>query len=282
MNSMEQFYSSRSALDWLIELGRRITRLLIAIRLGKKGLTLWLFYDSPRTMRSYLWTKYSLDSCIRRDNTSDIGKRKENRLVRLCEDGIVKFCDIDHKLIDSFVDRLNIEHSSNYSSSLDFCEPFLHKVLQETGVLALITEYYGGTAYFRERPTLNVLVKGDAALNSKPSRVFHSDGYRQVSIMLLLNDLNEADIHMEYCVGSHLTQQHTYDRRRLRQELIEDSFIKKKVIGPRGSLFVFDTEGFHRGLYQLQEGSPEDYRLILHANFHPGIYDKLAFEQLGK
>ena len=93
--------------------------------------------------------------------------------------------------------------------------------------------------------------------------------------MILLNDLVEDSIHMEYCLGSHHQQEETYDRRRRVQENIRKNFDVKKLIGLRGTVFIFDTEGFHRGNYRLDVGSNADFRYMLHANFHPGIYKKI-------
>ena len=94
--------------------------------------------------------------------------------------------------------------------------------------------------------------------------------------MMLLNDINNSNIHMEYCLSSHKKQQLTYDRRRLNQELIDKAFKKFPLTEKKVLYFIFDTEGFHKGsLYFIYKGNPKDHRIIMHANFHPGIYEKI-------
>jgi hypothetical protein len=84
-----------------------------------------------------------------------------------------------------------------------------------------------------------------------PGNEWHSDRYRQVSAMLLISDVTEADTHMEYVVGSHKRSflfmregiQMSNEESRRRGEAAEEIFY---LTGPRGTLFLYDSTGVHR------------------------------------
>ena len=125
--------------------------------------------------------------------------------------------------------------------------------------------YYGRQPYFRNQPLIQkiALREGDAISNGQ----FHVDHLRQVSVMLLVNDITENDTHMEYCVGS--------NQRNLLMEGIEMDGERCKTLypkypvfkctGKKGTAFLFDTSGIHRANYQRNST-----RKILHLNFTTG------------
>lgn len=257
-----------------IELTRRIFRLFTVLKMGSKGIKLWFYYNSPKFVRTYLWKKNNLD-LSHLNNTFIKNSIFSDNLLELKDYGITKFAKIESSKLDSLLNTYHIDKTRNNTIHLSLDSDLVRSVIKDLKILEFLSEYYGGYAYLRENPTISCLVKNDPKLHHKPSRIYHSDGYRQVSLMMLLNDVNDSNIHMEYCLSSHKKQQLTYDRRRLNQELIDKAFKKFPLIGEKGSLFIFDTEGFHKGVYNLHKSNPKDYRVIMHANFHPGIYEKI-------
>lgn len=257
------------------EMIRIIARFFILLTKGGKGLKLFLYYNSPKFIRSFLWKFHNLSL----DHLTDSHLEKspfKAKLREFKENGVIKFAEFDRDFIDSVISEFNIDYSVNQSIDIDFKSHLLNTIIKDTMLVEFISDYYGSQAYLRENPTIQVLNKSDPALQKKPSKIFHADGYRQISFMLLLNDLSEEDIYMEYCISTHKKQQKTYDRRLLNQAAIEKSFSIFKLIEKKGAMFLFDTEGFHRGNYNLDLGSSKSYRVLMHANFHPGIYSKIS------
>lgn len=272
--STEQLYKPFSFRMIPIELTRRILRLFTVLKMGSKGIKLWFYYNSPKFVRTYLWKKNNLDISHLNDAFIKDSIFSDN-LLELKDYGITKFAKIESSKLDPLLNTYQIDKTRNNTIHLSLDSALVRSVIKDLKILEFLSEYYGGCAYLRENPTISCLVKNDPKLHDKPSRIYHSDGYRQVSLMMLLNDIDDTNIHMEYCLSSHKKQQLTYDRRRLNQEAISKTFKKFHLTGRKGSLFIFDTEGFHKGAYNLDKGKPEDYRIMMHANFHPGIYEKI-------
>lgn len=130
----------------------------------------------------------------------------------------------------------------------------------------VLLKYYARQPYYRNQPVIQkvALKSGQAPL---ANGLFHVDHLRQISVMLLVSDVTESDTHMEFCEGSH-------KRNLLREgiELTREECKSKfspypvfKCIGRKGTLFVFDTSGFHRANYIANST-----RKILHLNVNTG------------
>lgn len=162
------------------------------------------------------------------------------------------------------------------SHSVSFADRRLHEVLFDPEICGIVCNYYGRQAYYRDNPTVH---KERSHPGSTPliSGVFHSDAYRQISFMLLLSDLAESDTHMEFAKGSHHQRQPSYDRAHIDQAAVTREFDIAHVVGKKGTLYIFDTEGLHRGAYHTGTG-----REIFHVNITTGTlrftddkYDRL-------
>jgi hypothetical protein len=184
------------------------------------------------------------------------------------------YCAVEHELPATSPRRAS---GLQVSHAVSFSDRRLHEILFDPEICAIICNYYGRQAFYRDNPTVH---KERTDPGSKPliSGVFHSDSYRQISFMLLLCDLTEHDTHMEYAKGSHVHRQPSYDRTRIDQDAVLREFEIAHVIGSKGKLFVFDTEGLHRGAYH-RNGRRE----IFHVNITTGTwpftdekYDSLA------
>lgn len=152
---------------------------------------------------------------------------------------------------------------------LKFNSPRVDELFFNEGICSLLFHYYGRQPYYRN----NILLKTQEILSSHVKHFqgkFHVDGgLRQLSFMMLLNDITEQDTHMEYAIGSHQTEGHgTLDRFKYNDSDILTKYPIFKLIGKRGDFFLFDAgNGFHRAVYK--EGT---VRRILHMNVTSGGY----------
>lgn len=136
------------------------------------------------------------------------------------------------------------------SASISFADPVCKDLYLNDDLVRVLFKYYGRQPYHRNQPLLQkvALRPGQVALGNGN---FHVDHLYQISFMLLVSDVGDTDTHMEYCVGS--------NRRNMLAEGIEIPGDKCKTravgypifkcTGKRGTLFVFDTSGFHRANY---------------------------------
>jgi hypothetical protein len=231
--------------------------------------------EGHRIMRRMLWNHYAARSPGFRP--LPLSPRGESYLAALESRGIFESITDYSALADHIKERYFREVDALSSDSplrnigltishaVSFSDRELHSLLFDPELCAVLSNYYGRQPLYRDNPTVHRSVFFEGA-KLDGSAVYHSDGYRQISFMLLLNDLSETDTHMQYASGSHRTQQPTYDRSAIDQEAVEQTFEIVDLVGPKGTLYVFDTEGLHRGQYFVGTA-----RLIFHANVTTGV-----------
>lgn len=223
--------------------------------------------NSPKLLRSYYFKKY----CAQPFNPELDSACKvfglEEQLQEFRALGITKI-----EINTSDIDLLDKYLVKEDNCTVPFEDDFVSKLYNDYGIIELVSAYYGRQAKFREEAHIVIDEMTKYKHNPPPSDIFHSDSFRQVSVMILLNDITSNDIHMEYCEKSHLTQQQSYVRQYINQEQVRKSFNVKSLTGSRGSCYIFDTEGLHRGLYKEGFG----IRRIFHHNFHPGTYKSVS------
>lgn len=233
-----------------------------------------LLFSSPDFVRRIMWAYYITPS--RRYKPVALSASSQRHLEALKADGIVRFDRNFAALADHVRQRYLSPESAlpadaplrrnglEISHSVSFSDEVLHEVFFDSEICAIICNYYCRQAYYRDNPTVH---QERFTSDSMPlvSGVFHSDGYRQVSFMLLLSNLTLSDTHMEYAMGSHREQQPSYDRAEIDQATVPREFKIAHVVGRKGTLFIFDTEGLHRGAHQRN-----GLRQILHVNVTTG------------
>lgn len=226
--------------------------------------------DAPRSVRRWYFNKYCgvigekhLD-CVVKERLGDT-----EALQQLRELGIVKY-PISYAKEVELMGRSLFDFDSDHFS-LPFGHELPSSLYENGGLVDFVNAYYGRQCFFREAPTIHFDSMRDYQASPPPSDILHSDGYRQVSLMLLLADLDENHIHMEYCLKSHLRQPPTYRRERIDQGKARESWDVLSVLGKAGDLFIFDTEGLHRGCYEPGFKG----RQVFHQNFHPGVYPSI-------
>jgi hypothetical protein len=235
-----------------------------------------LLLSSPAFVRELAWRHYV--SPVPAYQPASLSPAAEAYVERLRQDGIValdrNFADLADYVRDRYFaasfelppDSPLRANGLQISHSVSLADTRLHDVLFDPEICAVVCNYYGRQAYYRDNPTVH---KERTARGSKPliSGVFHSDSYRQISFVLLLGDLTEADTHMEYAVGSHRHRQPSYDRAQIDQDAVSREFKLAHVVGRKGTLYIFDTEGLHRGAYHRDAS-----REIVHVNVTPGAW----------
>lgn len=202
----------------------------------------------------------------------------ESALAELRKNGVVKI-NRDFSAVADYINETYASPNNELSAdsslrdhgftvyrSIPLTDSKLFEILFDPDLCAMICHYYGRQAYYRDYPTVTKEVVNDAS-KKLISGVYHSDGFHQVSFMLLLNDLSMKDIHMEYAMGSHLDLQPSYNRWEIDQEQVAKEFQIAHVVGRKGSLFIFDSEGLHRRGYR-----PHSTRAVFQINITPGVY----------
>lgn len=170
-------------------------------------------------------------------------------------------------IVEDFNGRRDIETGQTLGCYLSFRDPKLAGLFLNPDLLGMLQRYYKRQPYYRNYPVINKIAF-DSQHRVDITGKFHRDGgWRQLSCMLLVTDVSLSDTHMEYAVGSHRSSMiKSLDRFSYDDKVIEDHFKLVPLIGPRGTLFVFDAgNGFHRACFKA--GS---VRKILHLNFTTG------------
>jgi len=131
----------------------------------------------------------------------------------------------------------------------------------------LLKNYYGKRFWLRNAPVLLADLKNHR-IEEKSQNLFHIDfAERQLTIMVLLDDVTEKSTYMEYIkksqknawVFKNITRERYKFKKKLNDELNKKDIFK--MIGKKGDIFIFDAgNGLHRAVYG-------DDRYILRFNF---------------
>lgn len=205
--------------------------------------------DGPQWVKRRLWRQYLTPDPAYQPVPLPTYQR---HLETLRSDGICfigGFEDSAAKL-RALLDQLGLTGYRRQDRVTDFefdaglSAPGLLPFLTHPELCGLICNYYGRQARYREHPMLVGMSEGAAGVERSSGRV-HCDGYRQLTIHLLLNDLTAADTHMVYYTGTH--REPKLDYTRVAREMTGDSALG---IGRAGTLVLFDSgSGYHQGRY---------------------------------
>lgn len=145
----------------------------------------------------------------------------------------------DYRRFDDVID---------YVVDVGFVVPEVMRLLCHPELCGLLCNYYGRQAYYREHPTVVAMSSGATGIDRSSSHV-HCDGYRQITMTLLLNDVTPSDTHLIYYRGTQAEPKINYER-------VADN--AKQVAGCEGilgtgragTLILFESgSGYHRGEY---------------------------------
>lgn len=152
---------------------------------------------------------------------------------------------------------------------LSFRDPLVAGPFLDPDLAGLCYNYLRRQPYYRNQPVVDIVVLDPKADPPEDVSPIHVDHLRQMSGMLLVSELTESTTHMEYYMGSHkrsLLKEGVY---KTRQECKDWAAAHPKalrpLIGPPGTLYVFDATAIHRRL--LVSGST---RKMFHWNITSG------------
>ena len=161
----------------------------------------------------------------------------------------------------------NQQGGTRASFSVSFKDKQLAPLLLSPDILGVFYHYYGRQPYYRNETFIHEMRY--AGVNPLNNGSFHTDQLKQVSMMLLVSDVTEADTHMELAVGSHrrpyLWDGISLDAQEATALLNERQYELMHCVGKQGTLFIFDSIAIHRAAYK-----PGTVRRILHANINTG------------
>lgn len=210
----------------------------------------------PSFYKRSLWKRY-----LTPDSSFDpipLNDEFQRYLARLREDGIViiegHFESVAVRL-RGLLDEMGLKGYRRSDKVNDFIVdiglvvPEVVHMLAHPQVCGLLCNYYGRQAYYREHPIIVASSAGAEGVDRTSSRV-HADGYRQITMQLLINDVTAEDSHLIYYAGSHKQPKFSVDREPSNKQLVE-GFRPVLGIGRAGTLVVFDSgSGYHCGKYE--------------------------------
>lgn len=168
-------------------------------------------------------------------------------------DEIVAFLK-DKDLITVGGDRFTLDKPGNdatlasVSTLTTLSSPYILQLMNDPEVLAIAAAYLGC------EPTIScVRIDWYSPSAGEPAQVqkFHRDydDWRFIKLFIYLTDVTDDSGPHEYVQGSHLRSGRlratTFDETELRKQYGQDDLVK--VCGPRGTSFMVDTYGIHRG-----------------------------------
>lgn len=165
--------------------------------------------DGPAFYKRRLWKRYlTADPAFQ---PIPLGPAFQQHLETLREDGIVTikglFVDTAAR-VREFLDAMQLtgyrrqDEVTDFFVDLGFVIPEVMRLLCHPELCGLLCNYYGRQAYYREHPSVEGMSAGAQGVDRTSSHV-HCDGYRQITIFLLVNDVSPADTHLIYYRGTH-------------------------------------------------------------------------------
>jgi hypothetical protein len=235
---------ARFAYRYAAHFGDRFTRAAIAATEG------------PAFYKRSLWKRYlTPDPAFQ---PIPLGPQFQRYLEQLREEGMVAITghfEETAQRLRELLGELELTRHRRMDSVTDFeidvglSQPAVLRMLAHPELCGLFCNYYGRQAYYREHPLLLGMSAGAAGVDRSSSRV-HCDGYRQITLHLLVNDVSAEDTHLIYYTGTHKQPKLDYTR------VPENSNLVAKVptklgTGRAGTLTVFDSgSGYHAGEYK--------------------------------
>jgi hypothetical protein len=145
----------------------------------------------------------------------------------------------NHRRLDDVID---------YEIDLGFAHPEVLRMLAHADLCGMLCNYFSRQARYREHPRLVAMSAGAAGVDRSSSRV-HCDGYRQITLHLLVNDVTPSDTHLVFYKRTHRQPKLNYTRVPENSKLVDvrDAMF---ATARAGTLVVFDSgSGYHQGAY---------------------------------
>jgi len=198
---------------------------------------------------------------------------KKSQKDKISELGIIKinenFKEFADYIIENYSEKLIDDGNGVKNYFLPLSDKYIINTILKTEIYSKIYNYYGSNPYLRNDPLLQEISPTEKFLNFGNGS-FHVDRYCQISVMILLHDLEISETHMEYILGSHkrtLGFLNLYlDFNNIKKRIISNNENNiYHIIGKKGDCFIFNTMGLHKANYKLNSK-----RSIFHLNFTNG------------
>ncbi|MFL6601425.1 MAG: hypothetical protein ACJ8R9_08840 [Steroidobacteraceae bacterium] len=212
--------------------------------------------DGPAFYKRRLWKRYlTPDPAFQ---PAPLTPEFRGYLEQLREEGIVNIAGHFEPVaarLRSLIDEMALtgyrrqDDVTDWLVDVGFVVPEVMRMLTDPQLCGLFCNYYGRQAYYREHPCISGMSAGAPGVDRSSSHV-HCDGYRQLTLHLLLNDVSATDTHLIYYAGTHKDSKLNYERVTGTSKLVEGA---RTVLGTgrAGTLAVFDSgSGYHRGDYR--------------------------------
>jgi hypothetical protein len=200
------------------------------------------------------------------------------------ENGVLKigksYLNFTNYLCDHYVNKKeypyghitypNTDPSIGYlDHALSMEDPKLVEFVLDPFIIDILHCYYGEKPFVRNDPNM-ILSKANEQYDFATE--YHVDRYNQISVMLLLKDIDINCTHMEYLLGTHKRKfgfwnLKMYGDKQTRTKTLfpENEHKLYNLIGKKGDAFLFNSMGIHRA--KAITGSQ---RNILFVNFTNG------------
>ena len=153
----------------------------------------------------------------------------------------------------------------------------IQKILEfifDSSIFDILNAFYGSEPYLRNYPEIAICIHKENCKNYPGNVSFHVDRFNQISLMLLLHDIDLNSTHMEYIKTSHKRKFGFWDI--MNSEKLKDLESKQKnnsyhpnnkfhLTGKKGDVFLFNSLGMHRANF-----INNSYRSVLFLNFTNG------------
>jgi hypothetical protein len=210
--------------------------------------------DGPTFYKRRLWKRFlTPDPAFK---AVPLSPEFQRHLDTLREDGIVFIRGFDETAqgLRDVIEELGLsgcrrdDRVTDYEIDVGFASPAVMKMLTNSDLTGLFCNYYGRQAYYREHPLLVGMSSGAKGVDRSSSRV-HCDGYRQLTLHLLVKDLSASDTHLTFYKGSHKEPKLDYTRVPENSKLVAGEHAVLGT-GQAGTLVLFDSgSGYHSGEY---------------------------------
>ena len=158
---------------------------------------------SPTLIRKLLWNKF-----YKSINEKSFKKEEANCnfdiLSDLAKNGICHVGKLSESLLKEINSNYPLDLKKNLIGELNFDSTLLQSIHQEVPELSRVARsYYGRNCFYRNKPSVHVSTKSISDKYKVQSISFHTDHFRQLSVMILLNSIDMNHYHMEYVLGTH-------------------------------------------------------------------------------
>ena len=239
-----------------------ILNLIKTVKIEKKEIQKYLALQGPKRVKKFFEHRYLTENCGAK---YDLAEEWLTYLIKLENDGYVVIPNSFALVADKILENLDIEklnsfndetHVIDYCFDLGFSFPGIFNLMSNKELCSLLCNFFGRQALYRNHPQIISHSRGVDTLK-RSSEFSHIDGYKQLTMFLLLSDMNETTSQLYIYPNSHKTKSYTYNR----SIRIDQSKQFENVLGitaQKGDLVIFNSGSlWHKGL------SRESRRLIL-------------------